>query len=91
MLGQGWEVGSKLDLGEGLLLGTLSYFTNEESSRLDIDTTNQVLYQLPGATVRTAAGQTRTRGLETEWVWTPNANYQALVSASRCAAASCAT
>ncbi len=82
LLGQGWEVGSKLDLREGLLLGTLSYFTNEESSRLDIDTTNQVLYQLPGATVRTAAGQTRTRGLETEWVWTPQANYQALVSAS---------
>jgi len=82
LLGSGWEVGTKLDLGEGRLLGTLSYFTNEEASRLDIDTTNQVLYQLPGATVRTAAGQSRTRGLEAEWVWTPQVNYQALVSAS---------
>jgi len=82
LLGSGWEAGSKLDLGDGQLLGTLSYFTNEEASRLDIDTANQVLYQLPGATVRTAAGQSRTRGLETEWVWTPQTNYQALVSAS---------
>ncbi len=82
LLGRGWEVGTKLDLGKGLLLGTLTYFTNEESSRLDIDTANQVLYQLPGATVRTAAGQTRTKGVETEWVWTPRLNYQALLSAS---------
>jgi len=71
LLGRGWEGGAKLDLGNGRLLGTLSYFTNEESSRLDVDTTNQVLYQLPGATVRIAAGQTRTKGLETEWIWTP--------------------
>ena len=82
LLGRGWEVGSKLDLGQGKILGTLSYFTNEEASRLDIDTTNQVLYQLPGATVRTAAGRTQTKGLETEWVWTPQLNYQALLSAS---------
>ncbi len=82
LLGRGWEGGAKLDLGNGRLLGTLSYFTNEESSRLDIDTTNQVLYQLPGATVRIAAGQTRTKGLETEWIWTPRPFYQALLSAS---------
>jgi outer membrane receptor protein involved in Fe transport len=80
--GRGWEVGSKLDLGGGRLLATVSYFSNEEANRLDIDTVNQVLYQLPGGTVRTAAGQTRTRGVETEWVWTPRLNYQALFSAS---------
>ena len=80
--GRGWEVGSKLDLGAGRLLGTLSYFSNEEASRLDIDTPNQVLYQLPGGTLRVAAGQTRTRGVETEWMWTPRPNYQALLSAS---------
>ncbi len=82
LLGRGWEVGTKLDLGEGKLLGTVSYFSNEESSRFDIDTPNQTLYQLPGATVRVAAGRTQTKGLETEWVWTPRLNYQALLSAS---------
>ena len=82
LLGRGWETGAKLDLGEGRLMGTLSYFKNEESSRLDIDTVNQVLYQLPGGTVRIAAGSTLTEGLETEWVWTPRLNYQALLSAS---------
>ncbi len=82
LLGRGWEVGGKLDLGQGRLLGTLSYFSNEESSRFDVDTPNQVLYQLPGATVRVAAGRTQTRGLETEWMWTPRQNYQALLSAS---------
>jgi outer membrane receptor protein involved in Fe transport len=80
--GRGWEAGTKLDLGDGRLLGTLTYFSNEESARLDNDTPNQVLYQLPGATVRVAAGKTRTEGLETEWVWTPRLNYQALLSAS---------
>lgn len=82
LLGRGWEAGAKLDLGDGKLLGTVSYFSNEESSRLDVDTRNQVLYQLPGATVRIAAGETRTEGIETEWVWTPKPNYQALFSAS---------
>lgn len=82
LLGRGWEVGTKVDFGDGKLLGTLTYFSNQESARLDVDTTNQVLYQLPGATVRVAAGQTRTEGLETEWVWTPRTNYQALLSAS---------
>lgn len=80
--GRGWEIGSKLDVTNGRILGTLSYFSNEEASRLDIDTVNQVLYQLPGGTVRIAAGRTRTKGLETEWVWTPRLNYQALLSAS---------
>ena len=80
--GRGAEVGAKLDVGAGRILGTVSYFSNEEASRLDVDTNNQVLYQLPGATVRVAAGQTRTRGLESEWVWTPRLNYQALLSAS---------
>lgn len=82
LLGRGWESGLKFDLGHGTLLGTVSYFANRESSRLDIDTVNQVLYQLPGGTVRIAAGETRTRGVETEWVWTPRKNYQALLSAS---------
>jgi iron complex outermembrane receptor protein len=82
LLGRGWEVGTKLDLGEGRLLGTISYFTNEESSRLDIDTVNQVLYQLPGGTVRIAAGRTQTKGVESEWVWTPQLNYQLLLSGS---------
>ncbi len=82
LLGRGWEVGGKLDLGEGRLLGTLSYFSNEESSRFDVDTPNQVLHQLPGATVRVAAGRTQTTGLETEGTWTPRQNYQALLSAS---------
>jgi outer membrane receptor protein involved in Fe transport len=82
LLGRGWEVGTKLDAGNGRLFGTISYFSNGESSRLDIDTPNQTLYQLPGATVRTAAGETRTEGIETEWVWTPGVHYQALLSAS---------
>ncbi len=81
-LGRGWEAGSKLEFQDGRLFGTLTYFSNQESGRLDVDTANQVLYQLPGATVRTPGGQTRTKGLETEWVWTPDRNYQALVSAS---------
>ncbi len=82
LLGRGWEVGAKFDVGDGRLLGTVTYFTNEESSRLDIDTVNQVLYQLPGGTVRIAAGQTQTKGYETEWVWTPRLNYQVLLSGS---------
>jgi outer membrane receptor protein involved in Fe transport len=82
LLGKGWEGGAKIDVREGVLLGTVTYFTNEESSRLDLDIASQVLYQLPGATVRIAAGRTRTRGVETEWVWTPHRNYQALLSAS---------
>ncbi|MFM7750800.1 MAG: TonB-dependent receptor domain-containing protein, partial [Opitutaceae bacterium] len=82
LLGKGREVGAKLDLREGWLVGTVSYFSNEEANRLDVDTTNQVLYQLPGATVRVAAGRTQTRGLESEWVWTPSARYQALLSGS---------
>jgi outer membrane receptor protein involved in Fe transport len=83
LLGRGWEVGSKVDFGEGRLLGTISYFSNQEAGRLDVDTANQTLYQLPGATVRAAAGVTRTKGIEMEWVWTPRANYQALLSASK--------
>ncbi len=82
LLGRGWEVGAKFDVGDGRLLGTVTYFTNEESSRLDIDTVNQVLYQLPGGTVRIAAGQTQTKGYESEWVWTPHLNYQVLLSGS---------
>lgn len=82
LLGRGWEVGTKFDIGDGRLLGTVTYFTNEESSRLDIDTVNQVLYQLPGGTVRIAAGQTQTKGYESEWVWTPQLNYQVLLSGS---------
>ena len=82
LLGKGRETGIKLDLREGWLVGTVSYFSNEEANRLDVDTTNQVLYQLPGATVRVAAGRTQTRGLESEWVWTPSARYQALLSGS---------
>jgi outer membrane receptor protein involved in Fe transport len=82
LLGQGWDAGAKLDAGDGQLLGTLSYFANKESSRFDVDTPNQTLYQLPGATVRVAAGRSRTRGVETEWIWTPRLNYQALLSAS---------
>jgi outer membrane receptor protein involved in Fe transport len=82
LLGRGWETGAKLDLGDGKLVGTASYFSNEEANRLDVDTANQVLYQLPGATVRTAAGKTRTQGVESEWVWTPLPHYQALLGAS---------
>lgn len=82
LLGRGWETGAKLELGDGRVFGTLTYFSNEEASRFDIDTRNQVLFQLPGGTVRAAAGRSQTKGLETEWVWTPHANYQALVSAS---------
>ncbi|MBL9189711.1 MAG: TonB-dependent receptor [Opitutaceae bacterium] len=82
LLGRGWEAGTKLDFGDGRLLGTLTYFTNEESSKLDVDIANQVLFQLPGATVRVAAGRTQARGVETEWVWTPRLNYQAILSAS---------
>lgn len=82
LLGRGWEAGAKLELNEGVLFGTLSYFSNEEASRFDIDTNNQVLFQLPGGTVRTAAGRSRTRGIESEWVWTPQANYQAQLGAS---------
>ena len=81
-LGQGWEAGAKLDLNDGIVLGTFSYFANKESGRLDVDTTNQVLFQLPGATVRTPGGGTRTEGIETEWVWTPKPTYQAIVSGS---------
>ena len=80
--GRGAEAGVKFESGQGRLFGTLSFFANEEAARLDVDTANQVLYQLPGATVRTAAGRSRTRGLETEWGWTPQASYQALLSAS---------
>jgi iron complex outermembrane receptor protein len=82
LLGRGWEAGAKLELGEGRLFGTLSYFSNEESSRFDIDTNNQVLFQLPGGTVRAAAGRTRTKGIESEWVWSPVPNYQAQLGAS---------
>lgn len=81
-LGRGWEAGTKVELGAGKVFGTLTYFSNQESGRLDVDTANQVLYQLPGATVRTPGGQTRTEGLETEWVWIPSRNYQALFSGS---------
>lgn len=82
LLGRGWEAGAKLELGEGRLFGTLSYFSNEESSRFDIDTNNQVLFQLPGGTVRAAAGRSRTEGIESEWVWTPVPSYQAQLGAS---------
>lgn len=82
LIGRGWEAGAKLDFADGRLHGTLSYFENEESSRLDIDTANQVLYQLPGGTVRTAAGRSRAGGVESEWHWNPRANYEALLSAS---------
>ncbi len=80
--GRGWEAGTKFDLLKSNLLGTISYFQNQESGRLDVDTRNQVLYQLPGATVRVAAGETRTEGIETEWMWTPVRNYQAIFSGS---------
>jgi outer membrane receptor protein involved in Fe transport len=82
LLGRGWETGAKLDIGDSRVVATVSYFNNEEANRLDVDTANQVLYQLPGATVRTAAGRTRTKGIETEWVWTPRSHYQALLAAS---------
>ena len=54
-----------------MLLGTLSYFSNEEANRLDVDIANQVLYQLPGAPVRVAPGPTPARGLEPAWVSPP--------------------
>jgi outer membrane receptor protein involved in Fe transport len=82
LLGRGWEIGAKFEAAASRLSGTVSYFENEESSRLDIDTTNQVLYQLPGGTVRIPAGRTRTKGIESEWVWTASRNYQALLSGS---------
>ena len=82
LLGKGREIGAKVDLKNGWLVGTTSYFVNEEANRLDVDTANQVLFQLPGATVRVAAGRTQTRGVESEWVWTPSARYQAMLSGS---------
>ena len=82
LLGKGREIGAKVDLKDGWLVGTTSYFVNEEANRLDVDTANQVLFQLPGATVRVAAGRTQTRGIESEWVWTPSARYQALLGGS---------
>lgn len=82
LAGEGWEAGTKFDFAQGELFGTLSYFQTQESGRLDVDTRNQVLYQLPGGTVRIAAGETRTEGVETEWVWTPKTNYQLLLSGS---------
>lgn len=80
--GEGSEAGFKFDVKEGELTGTITYFQTEESDRLEVDSINQVLYQLPGGAVRTPAGLTRTRGLETEIVWTPQKNYQAILSGS---------
>lgn len=80
--GEGREAGFKFDLMNSELTGTITYFQTEESDRLEVDSINQVLYQLPGGAVRTAAGLTRTRGLETEIVWTPRNYYQAILSGS---------
>lgn len=80
--GEGSEAGFKFDLKESELTGTITYFETEESDRLEVDSINQVLYQLPGGAVRTPAGLTRTRGLETEIIWTPRNNYQLILSGS---------
>lgn len=80
--GEGREAGFKFDVKNSELTGTITYFQTEESDRLEVDSINQVLYQLPGGAVRTPAGLTRTRGLETEIVWTPRNYYQAILSAS---------
>lgn len=82
LTGEGEEAGLKFDFADGVVTGTISYFKTEESDRLEVDTTNQVLYQLPGGVVRTPGGLTRARGVEAEFVWTPHTNYQALVSGS---------
>jgi outer membrane receptor protein involved in Fe transport len=80
--GEGREAGLKFDLKDNEVVGTLTYFQTEEANRLEVDTVNQVLYQLPGGAVRTPAGLTRTRGVESEIIWTPVHNYQAILSGS---------
>lgn len=80
--GEGREAGLKFDLLNSELTGTITYFQTQESDRLDVNTALQVLYQLPGGAVRTPSGLTRTRGYESEIVWTPRNNYQAIFSGS---------
>lgn len=82
LTGKGREAGFKFENADASISGTVSYFITEESDRLEVDSINQVLYQLPGGSVRTPGGLTRAKGLESEIVWTPRNYYQAILSGS---------
>jgi outer membrane receptor protein involved in Fe transport len=85
--GQSWEAGVKSDLRDGVLSGSVSYFEIERQGivkgaidlnsldrrNLDNDPNNDVRYFVNG-------GLERSRGVDTDLIWTPGNRFQAVLN-----------
>lgn len=80
--GRGREAGFKFELFDGRLLGTATYFESEQSGQIQTNAMAQTLYQLPGGATHVASGKQRTRGVESDFSWSPRRNYQVIVNAA---------
>lgn len=80
--GKGQEAGFKFELLQGQLLGTATYFESQQSGQIQTNATAQTLYQLPGGATHVASGTQRTRGVESDFSWSPSRNYQVIFNAA---------
>jgi outer membrane receptor protein involved in Fe transport len=80
--GEGREAGLKFELFGGRLLGTATYFESEQSGQIQTNAVAQTLYQLPGGATHVASGKQRTRGVESDFTWSPTRNYQVIFNAA---------
>ncbi len=78
--GKGREAGFKFELFGGQVLGTATYFESEQSGQIQTNAVAQTLYQLPGGATHVASGKQRTRGIESDFSWSPMRNYQVIVN-----------
>lgn len=78
--GKGKEAGFKFELFDGLLLGTATYFESEQSGEIQANAAAQILFQLFGGATFAASGKQRTRGIESDFTWSPTRNYQVIVN-----------
>jgi outer membrane receptor protein involved in Fe transport len=80
--GEGQEAGFKFELFGGRLLGTATYFESEQSGQIQTNAVAQTLFQLPGGATHVASGKQRTRGVESDFTWSPTRNYQVIFNAA---------
>ncbi len=80
--GEGREAGFKFELFGGRLLGTATYFESEQSGQIQTNAVGQTLFQLFGGATHIASGKQRSRGVESDFTWSPSRNYQMIVNAA---------
>jgi outer membrane receptor protein involved in Fe transport len=82
--GVGYDIGLKTDFRDNTLSGTISFFRVDRENILVQDAAREKRLRDAGFswtdTFRSASGLQRVEGIEGDFVYTPNRNYQALVA-----------